>query len=91
MQPGVSVVADAFEARELIISNLGLSINQVARKESRCRKQLTRLLILSWLSPRVVEAIVAGTQPKAINRTLLLATALPVDWAEQEALLGLAA
>ena len=66
----------------------GLSINQVAKKEGRCRKQLTKLLSVSWLSPRIVESIAAGTQPKAINRTLLLETALPADWADQEALLG---
>ena len=30
----------------------------------------------------------SGTQPKAINRTLLLEAALPADWAQQESLLG---
>jgi site-specific DNA recombinase len=76
------------EARKLVISNPGLSINQVAKKEGRCRKQLTKLVSVSWLSPRIVESVVAGTQPKAINRTMLLETVLPTDWADQEALLG---
>ena len=84
----VQLLADALEARQLVISNPGLSINQVARKEGRCRKQLTKLLSVSWLSPRIAESIAAGTQPKAISRTLLLETALPPDWADQEALLG---
>ena len=84
----VQLIADALEARQLIISNPRLSINQVANKEGRCRKQLTKLLSVSWLSPRIAESIVAGTQPKAINRTLLLEIALPTDWADQEALLG---
>ncbi|MGZ3172836.1 MAG: hypothetical protein ACXWJC_07235 [Croceibacterium sp.] len=84
----VQLIADALEARQLVISNPGLSINQVANKKGRCRKQLTKLVSVSWLSPRIVESIVAGTQPKAINRTLLLETALPTDWADQEALLG---
>ncbi len=84
----VQLIADAFEARQLVISNPGLSINQVAIKESRCRKQLTKLLNVSWLSPRIVESIAAGTQPKEINRTLLIETALPADWADQESLLG---
>lgn len=83
-----SVIADALEARNLVISNPGLTINQVANKAGRCRKQLTKLVIVSWLSPRIVESIVAGTQPKAINRTMLLETALPTDWADQETLLG---
>ncbi|TCJ41254.1 recombinase family protein [Parafrankia sp. BMG5.11] len=84
----VQLIADALEARQLVISNPGLSINQVAHKEGRCRKQLTKLASVSWLSPRIVESIAAGTQPKAINRTLLLETTLPTDWANQEALLG---
>lgn len=84
----VQLIADAFEARQLVIRNPGLSINQVANKESRCRKQLAKLLNVSWLSPRIVESITAGTQPKAINRTMLLETALPANWADQESLLG---
>ena len=55
----VQVIADAFEARLLVLSNPGLSINQVAHKEGRCRKQLTKLVSVSWLSPRIVEAIAA--------------------------------
>lgn len=84
----VQLIADALEARKLVISNPGLTINQVANQEGRCRKQLTKLVSVSWLSPRIVESIVVGTQPKAINRTMLLETALPTDWADQEALLG---
>jgi hypothetical protein len=37
------------------------------------------------------ETIVAGDQPRTINRALLLETQLPADWAEQESLLGLCA
>lgn len=84
----VQLIADALEVRKLVISNPGLTINQVANKEGRCRKQLTKLVSVSWLSPRIVESILAGTQPKAINRTMLLETALPTDWAGQEALFG---
>lgn len=87
----VQLIADAFEARQLVMSNPGLSINQVAKQEGRCRKQLTKLVSVSWLSPRIIDSIAAGTQPKSINRTLLLETALPVDWTEQEVLLGMEA
>jgi DNA invertase Pin-like site-specific DNA recombinase len=85
----VQLIADALEARQLVISNPELSINQLANWEHRCRKQLAKLVSVSWLSPRIIESIVAGSQPNAINRTMLLETALPIDWAEQEALLGL--
>lgn len=87
----VQLIAEAFEARQLVMSNPGLSINQVAKQEGRCRKQLTKLVSVSWLSPRIIDSIAAGTQPTSINRTLLLETALPVDWTEQEVLLGMEA
>jgi site-specific DNA recombinase len=68
-----------------------LSLNQLAKRDGRCRKQMAKLLNLSWLCRRIVEAIGDGTPPQSINRTRLLATELPLDWAEQEALFGLAA
>ncbi|MFN5085285.1 MAG: recombinase family protein, partial [Novosphingobium sp.] len=67
------------------------NIAQLARREGRCRTQLTRLLRLSFLSPKIVEAIVDGTQPKGLTRRLMLSCDLPIDWAEQERLFGLAA
>lgn len=85
----VSLIADAIEARKLVINSPGLSINQVAKREGRCRKQLTKLVRISWLSPRIVESITSGTQPSAINRTTLLQMELPADWTDQEAMLGL--
>ncbi|MEO5707781.1 MAG: recombinase family protein [Alteraurantiacibacter sp.] len=84
----VQLIADAFEARKLVFSNPDLSINQIAIKESRCRKQLAKMVRVSWLSPQIIESILAGTQPGPINRTLLLETEVPLDWAAQEALLG---
>jgi len=68
-----------------------LSVNQLALSEKRCRKQMTKLLRVSWLSPRIVEAITSGMHPKCITRTQLLAIELPTDGAEQERALGIAA
>ena len=77
--------------QRLVIANSHLSLNQLALKEGRCRKQMAKLLRLSWLSPRVVEAITSGSQPKSMNRTQLLEAELPLNWAEQEWMLGFAA
>jgi site-specific DNA recombinase len=84
----IQLVADAFDARQLIMNNPRLSINQIAKQEGRCRKQLTKLLSLSWLSPRIIESLMSGIQPKTINRTILLETTLPAAWVDQEDLLG---
>ena len=87
----VALLSDACEAQSLILAAPGLSINQLAKASRRCRKQLTKLFALSWLSSRIVEAIMAATQPKQLTRTQLLRAELPFDWLEQEAMFGLAA
>ncbi len=58
----VQLNADAGEARQLVVSNPSLSINQVALKEGHCRKQMTKQFSGSWLIPRIVESIMAGSQ-----------------------------
>jgi site-specific DNA recombinase len=87
----VALLWDAYQAQSLILAAPGLSINQVAKANGRCRKQLTKLFALSWLSPRIVEAITSGARPKQLTRTQLLQAELPFDWLEQEALFGFAA
>jgi len=84
----VRLISDAFEAQVLVFSSPQLSINQLAQREGRCRKQLHKLLRLSWLSPRIAEAIVVGEQSPALTRARLLEADLPIDWAAQEELFG---
>lgn len=45
---------------------------------------------LSWLSPRIVEVIAKGEQPRTLTRKILLTSDLPVDWSEQEKHFGIA-
>jgi site-specific DNA recombinase len=87
----VRLLAEAFAVHELVAASPELSLNQLARQVGRCRKQMAKLLSVSWLSPRIVEAIAKGTQPGSVNRTRLLEAKLPIDWSEQEVLLGFAA
>jgi hypothetical protein len=87
----VKLIAEAFKVQELVMASPHLSLNQLANSIGRCRKQMAKLFSVSWLSPRIIEAIFDGTQSRTINRTRLLETALPIDWSEQEALLGIAA
>jgi DNA invertase Pin-like site-specific DNA recombinase len=84
----LALLGDAHAALELVQSNPELSLHQIGKREGRCRTHLARLLRLAWLSPRIVEAIVEGSQPRNINRQLLLAANLPIEWAEQEQLFG---
>ncbi|MEL7739568.1 recombinase family protein, partial [Citromicrobium bathyomarinum] len=84
----IDLIIEAMKVRDLVFSNPELSINQLARNQGRCRKQLGRLFRTSWLSPRIVETILAGQQPPSLTRKRLLEIDLPVEWETQEAVLG---
>jgi hypothetical protein len=85
----VDLIAEAIKVRQMVLASPECTLNQIASRENRCRTRLARLLRISWLSPRIVEAIACGTQPSAITPKSLLATELPIAWHEQERLLGL--
>jgi hypothetical protein len=87
----IGLLSEAIEVRELVLASPELSLNQLGKRDGRCRAQLGRLLRLSWLSPRIVEAIIDGRQPARLNRKQLLEADLPICWSAQERLLGFAA
>jgi DNA invertase Pin-like site-specific DNA recombinase len=86
----ILLLAEAMEVQRLVLASPELSLNQLGKREGRCRTHLARLLRISWLSPRIVEAVAAGTQPKAVTRKTLLSAEIPLAWEEQERMLGLA-
>jgi DNA invertase Pin-like site-specific DNA recombinase len=86
----VRLIAEAMEARELVLASPELSLNQLGKREGRCRTQLGKLFRLSWLSPRIVEAILDGRQPARLDRRHLLEADLPLCWQAQERMLGFA-
>ncbi|GAD48590.1 hypothetical protein NT2_04_00010 [Caenibius tardaugens NBRC 16725] len=90
-RPLIDLLAQAREVQQLVMASPELALHQLAKRERRCRKQLTKLLRISYLCPRIVEAILEGTQPMAITRMHLLEMELPIIWTQQEELFGLAA
>lgn len=87
----VSLMAEAMQVRELVLASPEISLNQLGKREGRCRTQLGKLFRLSWLSPRIIEAIIDGRQPPRLDRRALLESDLPVCWQAQERILGFAA
>lgn len=86
----VSLISEAMEVRELVLASPELSLNQLGKREGRCRTQLGKLFRLSWLSPRIIEAIIDGRQPARLDRRTLLEADLPMCWQAQERILGFA-
>jgi len=86
----IKLLREAHQVRELVLAAPGEPLNTIAARHGRCRKQMAKLIRLSWLSPRVAEAIIDRTLPDRFDRKHLLEMALPTSWSEQHKLLGLA-
>ncbi len=84
----MGLLADAMSAQKLVLASSDVPLQRIATREGRCRKQLTQLVKLSWLSPRIVEVIVEGSQPSLLSRKRIMEIELPLAWSEQEQLLG---
>ena len=84
----VALVAEAHAARKLVLAAPDESIASIAAATGRCRTRLGKLVGLSCMAPDVVTSIVEGRQPATLTARNLLASELPVAWAEQRALLG---
>ena len=86
----VALMSEALEVQRLVLQSPELSLNQLGKREGRCRTHLARLLRLSWISPKIVEAIAAGTQPNTLTRRVLMSASIPLAWDQQEREFGLA-
>ncbi|MXO69439.1 recombinase family protein [Altererythrobacter marinus] len=86
----VSLVAEAHQARQLVLASPARSIASIASEHSRCRTRLGKLVALSCLAPDIVTAIVEGRQPKHLTAKQLMSGPLPLSWTEQRRELGFA-
>jgi site-specific DNA recombinase len=67
------------------------SIEAVAQSQSIGFARFKQLIRLSYLAPEIVNAIFAGTQPPQLTlATLKTAKTIPLCWAKQKPLFGLA-
>jgi DNA invertase Pin-like site-specific DNA recombinase len=63
------------------------SLQQLARRHGITRRYIRRLVDLSFLSPKLIDAILDGRQPIELTATRVTDLDLPLDWAEQHRLL----
>jgi site-specific DNA recombinase len=84
----IVLLRDAHLAQTLALARPKLSLDQLAKLFGRSTERYKRLLRLSYLSPKLVEAIVNGEQPARItNRFLQNLDGIPLSWTAQEELL----
>ena len=84
----VVLLKDAHRARALAMARPNNPLDKLAKMFGRSTERYKRLLRLSYLSPRIVGAILDGNQPAQLTgRFLQNVDGLPLSWAEQDALL----
>lgn len=79
---------DAARAQAFALAMPKLSLNELAARFGRSSERFKRLIRLSYLSPKIVEAIILARQPTELtSRSLQNLDGLPLRWREQEAML----
>jgi hypothetical protein len=61
-------------------------IEAIAVREGRSARSIRMTLSLAFLAPEIIRAVAEGTLPRGIGMSRLVD--MPMDWAEQGALLG---
>ncbi len=92
-EPDQSLIELLCEARTTQLAfraDPSLTITMHSRETGQCRKRVTRLLRLSWLSPEITRALLDGRDPVSLTTRNLLALDVPVCWSAQFNQLGLA-
>jgi DNA invertase Pin-like site-specific DNA recombinase len=84
----VDLLVEAHAARSLLMASTDASIDQLAKRQGRCRTHFARLVKLSYLAPDIVTMVLEGRQPASLNRRKLMAAELPHRWADQRVMLG---
>ncbi|MBK6720987.1 MAG: hypothetical protein IPG62_14190 [Sphingomonadales bacterium] len=84
----ISLLREARTLQLMLRANPELTILRHAHASGQCRKRLARLMRLSWLSPQITEAILAGRQPSRLTARRLIAAEIPECWQQQADVLG---
>ena len=89
----VLIIKEAFAIRNQLLSGSDDSIEAMSARAGMNKFRLTSLVRLSYLSPDIVRALLAGRHPIELTPTHLLRLSkdLPHDWLEQPRFLGFAA
>ena len=85
----VQAIAQGRRWVDELVDGTSISITGIATRERCSLRQVSRAMTLAFLSPRLVEAAVAGQLPRGIGVATI--RHLPAEWSQQHAALGLAA
>ncbi len=79
----VKLLARAFRWHRMLYSGDFVTIDELAKREKINASYVSRVMRLVYLSPTIVDAILAGRQPARLTVKDLLEP-FPTEWKEQE-------
>jgi len=89
-RPLIEMVARAHACLEELTDGQGLGRKDVAKRFGVHPADVSRVLPLAFLSPRIVEVVLTGRQPADLSvRHLARNIELPIAWADQGKLLSI--
>ena len=87
----IALIADARRWASELLEGRASSIQHITEREGLRSGSVSRILPLAWLAPDISTAILEGLQPLHLTaKTLRALPELPMDWSEQQRILGFA-
>lgn len=68
----------------------GISLTEIARETGRSEPYIRTRIPLAFLAPKLQAAILDGRQPADLSLAKLVRDGIPMDWADQARLFGIA-
>jgi hypothetical protein len=87
-QPLIVASTRAFHWRQLLDGGVVGSGNEIGQREGLHHSTVNELLRLTLLEPAIIQAILAGKQPRCMSLLWFQRCLLPTDWAAQGELLA---
>ncbi|ABI64468.1 MULTISPECIES: recombinase family protein [Maricaulis] len=66
----------------------GVRMEEIAERENLSSRFIRDRLQMAFLSPKIMDAILKGTQPAHLTSNTFVRADIPLDWSDQEALFG---
>ncbi len=80
----IKAVAKAYKWKTLLDEQKVSSLAEIAEKENLTSSYVSRIFNLNFLSPKIVESILNGTQPRTLKLQDMFTKEMPDIWHEQE-------
>lgn len=82
-QPLLVALTRAFYWQQLLDDGVVASGSEIAQREGLHHSTVNELLRLTLLEPAIIQAILAGQQPRCMSLIWFQRNPLPLDWIEQ--------